>query len=207
MSLRTSTIVWLAVLGVHEALQAQALAPEGASPTARLEFLKKLDDEGSGIPRTLRERYLLGALEDSSAEVRQHAAYFLRGNAYVPTLIRIATSDVNLKVRQTAAIALNHWITDNGQETCTAVDEVSRNLDQFLRGLEDDATAQYIVEILGRRYSGEKPLPCCMSEGAKTRIVAALNNLVRKPPKHTIASYWSSSIPSEALANIRQCKP
>ena len=206
MKRRLLPLVFLAVLG-QGTLLGQPLTPEGNSSADRLAFISKLDDESSPVPRSVRDRYLLGALADPSADVRRLAAYRLRGNAFVASLIRILSTDPDLYVRQSAAISLSHWITDNGQETCTAVEEATGHLDQLLRGLEDDATAQHVIEVLGGRPSGGKPLACCMPEEAKARVRVALTELVQKPPRHTIASYWSSTIPGEALAYIGECKP
>jgi len=198
---------FLAAIACWSSTHAQALQPPGESPAARIEFLARLADEVRAEALKDRERYYLGGLNDTSAEVREFAASQLGGNEYVPAMIRALATDPEPRVRQAVAMSLSNWITDNGVETCTAVDEVVSHLSQLLLGLEDDATAQYVVEVLGGRYSGEKPLACCMPSESKQRVREALRRLVETPPKHTIASVWGSSFPTEALQNIGQCKP
>ena len=193
-------------LCISEQARGQPLPPPGVSPEEKIEFLVRLDDEDTRVPIGARNRYFLGALADSSPKVRNVAAYGLRGDAYVSKLIGTLVTDPELLVRQTAAISLSHWITDNGQDTCTSHREVTKHLDPLLEGLKDDATAPHVVAILGGRYSGEKPLPCCMSARARSRVVAALREIEASPPKHTIASFWSSAIPAEALQNISECE-
>jgi hypothetical protein len=200
-----SLLIFIVTCLSEQAL-AQPLSPPGASPEEKIAFLVSLDDKDSRVPASARSRYFLGALADPSPKVRDFAAYGLRGEAYVSELIRTLVSDPELSVRQTAAISLAHWITDNGQDTCTSHREVTKHLEQLLQGLKDDATAQHVVEILGGRYSGDKPLPCCMPARARSRVIAALREIEANPPKHTIASYWSSAIPAEALQNISECE-
>jgi hypothetical protein len=152
------------------------------------------------------------ALRDPSPEVRETAIrYFEYSNhnqtetKAITTLLRIMFDDLNPNVREMAAMRLSSMITSNGAETCTGSSIVEKYLDKFLDGLKDNSTAQFSVEILGMRFSGDKPLTCCFKSEARNRVVNALKDLMQTPPKHTVYASWSSGYPSEALENIAQC--
>lgn len=179
---------------------------QGKTPEDRVIFLKtKLagDDVRESVEQQIP--YVLGGLQDSSPKVRETAAYFLIHQSLLPKMIHVMAGDFNHKVRQSAAMGISQWITDNGADDCNSVDVVVKNIDELLLGLRDDSTFEYVVEVLGSRYAGSTPLPCCMASSVKERVVASLRSYRSVPPAHTIASYFSLSFVDKALGNIAEC--
>lgn len=184
----------------------QSVSIQGATPDERIAFLvaveKQAEEQGD---IEYRNKYFSKALYDSSLEVREFAAYGLRGSRYVEQMIHVLTTDSDPKVRSTAADGLDHWLTDNGAETCGDSKILEANLIQMLKGLNDIATYQSSAEILGARFAGESPLPCCMSKENRELVISTLIEARGRTPKMTIPRSWGSGVIFEALENISKC--
>jgi hypothetical protein len=145
----------------------------GDTSEARMAFLRALPED-SNKARSQADEYFLAALRDPAYEVRSYAAYSLRGNQYIDTLVRVVGDDPDPRVRNSAAQGLGHWLTDNGTDTCNGAPEVVPHVDSLIKAMGDIATFQPVVDILGFRYSGDLPLPCCMPYAEQQRILTAL---------------------------------
>jgi len=199
-------ILIIAISSSAFAQQTETLYPQGKTPNERIDFLRNLDNDEQTSWED-KNKYYLGALEDPSPDVRRFSAYSLRGEIYLPKLINVMATDPDLKVRQSAALGISHFITDNGTDNCNSVGPIVKHIDEFLLGLKDDSTAEYVLNVLGSRYAGETPLPCCMPVKEKQIVIKSIENLLISPPTHSIASYWSNSFIIAALNNIKKCAP
>lgn len=143
------------------------IAVLGRTPGDRIAFLDYIQDAYDGDLST-RNKYYAVALDDADSDVREHAAYGLRGSEYTARLIDVMTTDPYSSVRQSASDGLQHWLTDNGQATCQDSSILEAHFDQLLKGLRDRSTAQNTLEILSA-YSD-----CCMSSAHRTAILQIL---------------------------------
>jgi hypothetical protein len=176
---------------------------KGQTAEDRLAFLRQAEQSAEqSNDLDYLNRLFAEALGDPSPQVRSYAAYGLRDSKYVAILITTMTIDPDRGVRQLASDGLDHWLTDNGVETCQDSATVEKNLNQLLKGLDDFYTVQNTVEILGARYSGGEPLVCCMSDASRNAATSALQGLKTKPLMHR---GWASGFVDQALKNDSNC--
>lgn len=178
-----------------------------AASAQKIAYLESLVSEHrQALDPAAWKRYVPIAAKDPDVDVRHWVASLgLLDDATVPLFIEVLMNDPEYEVRSIAAITLSDWITANGAETCSAAREVEQHLPALLRGLNDGATAQQVVEIVGGRYSGEKPLACCMRRRSRDLIRTSLQGRIGKTPySHFV--YWSDELPLDALRNITSCK-
>ena len=69
--------------------------------------------------------------------------------------------------------------------------------------LRDIETSGFVIGILGERYSGEKPLTCCMTTQNRQKVVHALENINTEMPEDDPG--WFLPYPFRALENIKHC--
>lgn len=119
-----------------------------------------------------RAKYNEIGLRDPSPEVREIAAYFLRGdpNYFVPILINVMANDPNANVRSSAGSSLSSFYTDNGTEGYDYIKPLEDNLDNLLKGLDNVETVGLVVDILG----SDSFAPCYMSMKNREKILNAL---------------------------------
>jgi hypothetical protein len=118
----------------------------------------------------------------------------------VVKLISALAQSPNAAVRWSASDRLQHWLTDNGQDTCQSSDVVENHLLDVLKSLKDPnrGIVQNTLDILGRRFSGDKTLPCCMSVPHRNVVTAALKDFKTNHPGY-------GSRPDEAISNDSEC--
>lgn len=187
--------------------------PIGDTPEKRIEFLTNQLVENNPSPRAKSDNisYFMGAMKDSSPKVRKFVASFtyIFDESYLPLVIQLMTSDPDPTVRQSAAMSLSSFITDGEADHCNSVNTIVRHLDEILLGLDDGETSDSVIQILGGRYAGDTPLPCCMATNFKDRVIKVLQAHENVQPTHSTNSGWSWNSDSvlDALKNIRECTP
>jgi len=190
----------------------------GETSEARLTFLGKLPDD-TPAAHAARMRYMRTAVEDPSPKVRAIAAFYLRGNGDIVTLIHLMAHDPDPGVRHAAGRSLDHWLTDNGTETCNGAEQVAPYIEELLHAAKDRSTAASVVGIFGYNYSGELSLTCCMPPRQKKQILDGLAVLAdEKSPiikkmwdqfrrSGTAATFGIPGFAVQAIRNSNQCIP
>lgn len=128
-----------------------------------------------------RDKYNELGLRDTSPDVRETAASFLRGNPdhFVPMLISVIAHDADSSVRASAGYSLSHFYTDNGADGYLYITPLEKGLDELLSGLRNTETLRSIVNILGERYTGESVAPCYMSVENRKKVILALKEKLK----------------------------
>jgi hypothetical protein len=170
---------------------------QGKTAKERIAFLGYIEEKYDNNPE-IRNRFCAEALKDPDPTERGYAAYSIRGTYYTARLIDVMVTDPDPAVRASAADGLNHWLTDNGVDTCQDSTIVERHLDQLLKGLDDKSTVDSTVRILGWNYSGEKPLVCCMQQFNRRAAIAALT-------KVNVSPAGPPGVATPALENDAKC--
>ncbi len=192
----------------------------GKTGQERGDALHKINLQG----HSERDKYNEQGLRDTSPDVREMAASFLRGdpNHFVPVLIDVMAYDVAPDVRASAGYSLSHFYTDNGAEGYLYIKPLEKGLDKLLIGLKNTETLRSIVAILGSRYAGESVAPCYMSMKNRKKVVLALEKQFRtiqlaseairrnptgKVPWNNWNNQWNEARGeiTNAIANINQC--
>lgn len=144
------------------------------SATERKEALQKINQQ----THPERHKYNEIGLRDPSPDVRDIAAWFLRGEPshFVPMLINVMANDSDTKVRASAGYSLTHFYTDNGSKGDLYIKPLEDNLDKLLIGLKRVETVRSVVEILGSKYTGGSFAPCFMSDKNREKVLKAIRN-------------------------------
>lgn len=193
------------------------------SATERKEALHQINLQGDqGHPE--RDKYNEIGLKDPSPDVREIAAYFLRGEPehFVPILIHVMADDPDGQVRASAGHSLSSFYTDNGSDGDLYIKPLEDNLEKLLSGLKNAETLRSVIDILGNRYAGVSIAPCLMSFESREKILSALKSqlgtiqhafeAVRRNPSGGLPEAWGGnewnwavSESSLAIENITKC--
>jgi ankyrin repeat protein len=183
------------------------------SATERKEALHEINLQGDrGHPE--RDKYNEIGLKDPSPDVREIAAYFLRGEPehFVPILINVMADDPDAQVRASAGYSLSSFYTDNGSDGDDYIRPLEDNLEKLLSGLKHAETLRSVVNILGNRYAGVSIAPCLMSVKSREEVLSALKNQLetiqhsfeafRKNPSGGLPEAWGGNEWSLAVGEI-----
>lgn len=183
------------------------------SATERKEALHKINLQGDQ-EHPERDKYNEIGLKDPSPDVREIAAYFLRGEPehFVPILINMMADDPDGKVRASAGYSLSSFYTDNGSDGDDYIKPLEDNLEKLLSGLKHAETLRSVVDILGNRYAGVSIGPCLMSVKSREKVLSALKSQLgtiqhafeadRRNPSGGLPEAWGGNEWNEAVSEI-----
>ncbi len=183
------------------------------SAIERKEALHQINLQGDrGHPE--RDKFNEIGLKDPSPDVREIAAYFLRGEPehFVPILINVMADDPDAQVRASAGYSLSSFYTDNGSDGDLYTKPLEDNLEKLLSGLKNAETLRSVVDILGSRYAGVSIAPCLMSFESREKVLSALKSpletiqlafeAVRRNPSGGLPEAWGGNEWSLAVSEI-----